>query len=533
LAITVALAAICLGAEQTAAQLFREAEKADKAGQTVRAYLLYVQAAAKDPNNMAYWSRAQALRPIAEMAQPGIRPPAAPETSEGKPKASEIDPEVVGNISDLDIVDAKRHPLPPRELKAAPGLQDFDLKGDSKTLFEKVADAFKLLPVFDSAYQPIQNIHFVVQGVDYKTALRLLQDATNSFVVPVADRLILVASDSTQKRTELESTAAAVIPVPEPVTVQEVQEIATAVRGTLEIQRLVVDTARRMVLIRDRVWKVRAAEVLLHDLMRAKPQVAIDIDFVAIDQSKSSTWGIDLPTQFPIVSLGNFAFGRTPNLISAIPAGFVNFLTFGAGSSFMGIGLTNATLFAQASRGTATTLLQSEVVSSDGQPVSFHVGQKYPIVTGLYSGATSAAGSTGFGIPPPQFNFEDLGLVLKITPHVHGMDEMTLEVNAEYKLLGASAIDGIPIVSSRKFESKLRLVNGEWAVLAGLVDEEDVKAITGIPGLMAIPLLRKNTRSQSHSETMILLKPHLLNLPPTEATTVIDWIGTETRPRSL
>jgi general secretion pathway protein D len=527
------LATVCTAAEQTAAQLFREAQKAEQAGQTVRAYLLYAQAAAKDPQNMTYWSRAQALRPIAVMAQPGIGPlgGARQETVEAKPASSSgIDPAIVGSISEWDIVDAKRHPLPPRELKAAPGLKDFDLKGDSKSLFEKVASAFNLLTVFDSGYQPASNVRFLVTGVDYRDAVRLLQDATNSFVVPVADRLLLVANDNPQKRTELESTAVAVIPVPEPVTIQEVQEIATAVRGTLEIQRLFVDNARRMVLVRDRVWKVRAAEVLFHDLMHAKPQVAIDIDFISVDQTKSTTWGIDLPTQFPLVSFGNLVNGRPRNLFSNIPAGFARFLTFGAGASFMGLGLTDATLFAQASKGAATTLLQSEVVSSDGQPVSFHVGQKYPIVTGSYIGSATANG--GF-LPPPTFNFEDLGLVLKITPHVHGMDEMTLEVSAEYKLLGASTIDGIPIISSRKFESKLRLVNGEWAVLAGLVDEEDVKAITGIPGVMSIPLLRKNTHNHSRSETMIVLKPHLLNLPPTEATTVIDWIGTETRPRTL
>src|SRR5260370_15874815 len=106
--VAVTLVSVCLGSEQqTAAQLFREAQKAEQVGQTVRAYLLYAQAAAKDPSNMTYWSHAQALRPIASMAQPGVGPLAGvkaetpsvtPETGE-RPKASEIDPTVVGSIS--------------------------------------------------------------------------------------------------------------------------------------------------------------------------------------------------------------------------------------------------------------------------------------------------------------------------------------------------------------------------------------------------------------------------------------------------
>jgi len=520
-----AVGSLCLGAEQTAAQLFRDGQKAEQAGQTVRAYLLYAQAAAKDPTNVTYWTRAQALRPAASMAQPEIGAVLGAKSSE-----PETDPSLVGSISEWDIVEAKRHPLPPTELKAAPGKKDFQLKGDSKTLWEQVGSAFDLLVVFDTAYQPVPGIRFEISGVDYRDALRTLQGATNSFVVPAADRLILVANDTPQKRQELESTAAVVIPIPEPFTVQEVQEIGTGIRGTLEIQRLMIDTQRRLVLIRDRVWKVRAAEMLLHDLMQPRSQVAIEIEVVSADETKTNTWGIDLPTQFPVVSFGSLFNNLPKNVTSSIPAGFASFLTFGAGASFMGLGLTNATLFATASHANSTTLLKSEVVTSDGVPVSFHVGEKYPIVTGSYSAST---GTSGGLIPPPQFNFEDLGLILKITPHVHGMEEMTLEVSAEFKLLGATSFNGIPVVAARKLESKVRLVNGEWAVLAGLVSKTEMKTISGVPGLMAIPFLRKNTSEEDRSEAMVVLKPHLLNLPPTEALTHTDWIGTETRPRSL
>src|SRR5258708_23528212 len=100
--------------------------------------------------------------------------------------------------------------------------------------------------------------------------------------------------------------------------------------------------------------------------------------------------------------------------------------------------------------------------------------------------------TTGTGrvfTPPPAINFEDLGLTLKITPHIHGVDEVSLDIDAEFKLLGAGAVDGIPIISNRKYESKVRLVTGEWAVLAGLMTGSDARTITGIPILSAIPFL--------------------------------------------
>src|SRR5208283_4048447 len=258
---------LCLGADETAVQLFRDAQKAEKKGQTVRAYLLYSQAAVKDPTNLLYWTKAQALRPVAMMAQPEIGAATGSKTNEEPtPEGSKaaIDPTIVGTISEWDIIEAKKHPLPPRELKAAPGNKDFKLRGDSKSLFEKVGEAFNLLVVFDSSYQPVDNLRFEVTEMDYRESLRALEDATNSFVITAGDRLILVANDTPQKRKELETTAAVVIPIPEPVNVQELQELGTGVRGTLDIQRLMVDTAHRLVLIRDVAWKVRAAEMLFH-----------------------------------------------------------------------------------------------------------------------------------------------------------------------------------------------------------------------------------------------------------------------------
>ncbi len=441
------------------------------------------------------------------------------------------DPPVTGTITEADMAEAARQPLPPRELKADPGRKDFDLKGDSKTLFEKVAEAFHLLVVFDSGYQPSKEFRLQLTGVDYKEALRALQDATNSFIIPIGDRLLLVANDSQQKRTELESNASVMIPIPEAISAQEVNELAQAVRGTLDLKKLTVDSARRLVLIRDAVWKVRAAQTIFHDLMQPRAQVAIELQILASSQSTSKHYGLQLPTASSLVSFGHGLKGWPVNMLS-LPAGFARFMTFGGGATFMGLGITDATLFANATKSTSRSLFDTELVALDGQPSSLHVGDKYPLVTGQYFASTGTSGTNGY-IPPPQFTFEDLGLILKITPHVHGTEEVTLEISAEYKLLGAGGFNGIPDIATRKFESKVRLVNGQWAILAGLLTVQDVKTITGIPGLTLIPFLHETTTSQDRGETLIILKPHLLVLPPTEAVTHTEWIGTETRGRSL
>jgi general secretion pathway protein D len=499
----------------TAEQLFKDGLKAEKAGQTVRAYLLYAEAAAADPSNLAYWERAQATRPLASLMN-GVQTAAAQLTPEP------VDKRLFGSINMRDLEESRK-PLPPPELKVAPGKRDFDLHGDSKSLWEQVAKTLGLMVVFDTQYQPTRNTRFQLNGADYRETLRGLEMATDSFLTPVSERLIFVANDSPQKRTEFEGTAAVVIPFPETETVQELQEVSVAVRGILDIQKLTVDTQRHLILIRDRVTKVRLAEKVLMDLLRPRAEVAVEVEILTMDKTSSLSYGLTVPTMFPLVS---FFRGRSV-IPSAIPSGFGQFLTFGGGASLVGIGITSAQLFANVAKSSATTLLSTEVVAEDGTASSLHVGDKYPIVTNGYFGATSGTGQVF--TPPPTFNFEDLGLVLKVTPHVHGTDEISMDVDAEFKLLGAGAVDGIPIISSRKYESKVRVRTGEWAVIAGLISGSEARTITGIPGMSAIPFLRSNKVTTDHSETLIVLKPHLLVEPPTELPTWRAWCGTETR----
>ncbi len=497
----------------SADQLFQQAQKAERAGEATRAYLLYAQAAAADPTNLSYWARAQALRPLASLQKPATATPGL--------ASDKIDRTLFGSIGDQDL-ELARKPLPPPELKATPGRQYFDLRGESRALWEQVAAAFQLRVIFDTQYQPAPALRFQLSSAGYRDSLRALEAATNSFVTPISDRLLLIANDTAQKRGEFQSTAAVVIPFPETMSVQELQEITTGVRGTLDMQRMMVDTQRHLILVRDRVTKVRLAEKILEDLLRPRPQVAIEIEILTTERTSALSYGLSLPSAFPLVN-----FPNKTNLLNVIPAGYSNFLTFGGGASLIGIGITSARLFATVAKASASTVLKSEIVAMDGQPSTMHVGDKYPLVTNTYIGNTSGGGTVY--IPPPTFTFEDLGLVLKITPHIHGTDEVTLDVDAEFKLLGAAAIDGIPIISSRKYESKARLMTGQWAVLAGLMTASEARTITGIPILSLIPLLRSNKINTDYGETLIVLKPHLQVLPPTESATWRAWCGTETK----
>ena len=61
----------------------------------------------------------------------------------------------------------------------------------------------------------------------------------------------------------------------------------------------------------------------------------------------------------------------------------------------------------------------------------------------------------------------------------------------------------------------------------------EARTITGIPILSLIPLLRSNNVNKDKGATLIVLKPHLLVLPPSESATWRAWCGTETKMASV
>jgi general secretion pathway protein D len=540
--VCLAAAVLLAAGEPKASDLYRQGRKAERSGDIVRAYLLYSEAAAMDPAHREYRDRAQALQIRAALkahAMPRVDDSgkASFEETDVKPKgAIKLPAGFSTSISDEDLAQVRRM-RPPPELKALAGRKSLDLKGDAKALFEQAAEAFGLGAAFDNDYEPGPRRHLHLDDVDYREAFRALEAATGSFVFPMGKHLIMVVKDTPQKRIEREPAIAVTIPIPDTLSPQEAQEVARAVQEALDIRKFAVDANRQMVLIRDRISKVRPAQALFEQLAHSRAQVMIELQFVEVDRSNLLSYGLLMPNKFPIPFIGAAgaaSLSRDPTL-SAIAAALGNAIPLAKVANLnpimFGLGIANAQLFATMNKSFSKTLLDSEVRSLDGETAQFHVGAQYPIMTGALLGDTSATGGTLPSVP--SFSFEDLGLVMKVTPHVHGTEEVSLDVEAEFKVLTGQSANGIPVIATRKLESKVRLRDGEWALVAGLMSVSDAKTITGVPGLSWIPAigqaLRENDRNDANTDVVLMLRPVLLDAPPDESMTRLLWLGTETR----
>jgi general secretion pathway protein D len=170
----------------------------------------------------------------------------------------------------------------------------------------------------------------------------------------------------------------------------------------------------------------------------------------------------------------------------------------------------------------------------DGQAASVHIGDKYPIITQQYLGVDPSVPPLAV---PPTFQFEDLGLNIKVTPKIHDATDVSLQVEAEFKVLGNGTFNGIPVISTRKFASTVRLRDGEYAVLAGIVSQTEARSVSGVAGLASIPLLHhlftQTTKSTTAGESLVVIKPYIINSPEPETVASTIYTGTETRWNTL
>jgi len=517
--------------KEQAAALAKKAKKSAKAGEPANAYLLYSEAAALQPGNRKLTGKMESLQSRAALQSK----PDVPDLTPADPAPPILAPPILAPEDVFDSITARefalaRQPQAPPALKARAGTQDFDVTGTAWTLFDQVAQRFGLDTVYDGDYPTAgRQIRFRISGIDYREALHDLEAMTSSFVVPLSSRLFIVAQDTPQKRNDLEQTIAISIPVPAALTTQELTEISQAVKQATNVDKLALDTVQGEVVIRDRISRALPAQALFQQLMSWRPEVMIEVEFLEVTDSDVVNYGFNVTNQFPAIYLGQIL-----NNAVTFPSGVSALLSFGGGKTLIGLGVAQAQAMFNESTSNARTLYRAQVRSVNGQPATFHAGEKYPIITQQYAGRGTTVTTGTVYAPPPSFTFENLGAEVKITPHIHGVDGVTLAIETSFELLAGTAVNNIPIIARRQLNTQVRLRDGEWAVVAGMLSPTDSKSRSGIPGLTQIPLIgnlfTQTTKDKERENLLIAIRPHLLSLPPDQIVTPKVRVGSEARP---
>jgi type II secretory pathway component GspD/PulD (secretin) len=291
-------------------------------------------------------------------------------------------------------------------LQPQAGKRNLNLRGDTKTVYEQMAGLFGVKVTFDPDLT-VRNVQLRVDDMDFSTALALLGAQTATFWRPLNPKEMFVAPDTLEKRRQYALEAEQTFPLSAAAGPEDVTEMLRILRDITGATRINLDTRSRTITMRDTPERLALAGELIEQLERARGEVMLEIEFLAVDRNKARALGITPPASEQLISLSSNELNKlksSTNLTNLL----TNIQQVFAGRGFSGVpavvpvggGLSTFLLtlpsFA-ANFSDTLSLVQSgrEVLlrAQDGKPASFFVGDRFPITLSLLSGNVGNAGA--------------------------------------------------------------------------------------------------------------------------------------------
>jgi general secretion pathway protein D len=440
-------------------------------------------------------------------------------------------------------------PLDPKHI-------NLKMNNKTKVLFETVAAYAGINVLWDPEYQPPTKDGFNIDLEDatIEQALDYLSVLTKSFWKPISANTIFITNDNPNKRRDYEEWVTKTFYLQNVQTQQELQEVVNAVRTITDISKIYQFQGQNALVVRGEADKVELAEKIIRDLDKPKSEVVVDVMVIEASSTFSrqltaaiASTGLNVPVTFnPRQSIQvqstannnnnnnnnntgnglnnginqNFNNNSTPSSTQGtfIPLNQLGHLS----SADFATTLPGALLQAVMSDAKTKVLQSPQLRSLDNAKAILNIGERVPTATGSFQ-----PGIGGVGINPlvnTQFTYLDVGVNVELTPRVHDNGEVTMHIKLDISnVTGQVNLGGIqqPIVGQRKVEHDIRMREGEVGLLGGLINTENDKTVTGIPGLRNIPLLGKlfsgESTNESRDELMIVLIPHIIRRPEVNA----------------
>jgi general secretion pathway protein D len=399
------------------------------------------------------------------------------------------------------------------------------LKVTEKTdlIYETVGKLAGINVLFDPDYTPRQA-RIELNGVTLEDALEIISFETKTFWRPVTPNTIFVAQDNPAKRKELEQNVIKTFYLSNLSQPTELQDVVNAMRTILEVSRIQQLPSQGAIVVRGTPDQVALAQKLVDDLDKAKPEVLIEVAVMQVSRDKMHTLGVNPPTSVtvalqPNINSSTTSTTATTTTTSSTSSNGINLNTLAnLNATDFQVTIPPATATALLSDSNTKIIQNPQIRALDGQKATLKIGDRVPVATGSFQ-----PGIGGVGINPlvnTQFQYLDVGVNIDITPRVHAGREislkLTLDVSAVTSHVSIGGIDQ-PVIGQRKIEHEIRLKDGEVNLLGGMLEDTQTKALSGIPGLSSIPILKylfsQSTADHAENEIVFVLIPHIIRGP--------------------
>jgi general secretion pathway protein D len=391
------------------------------------------------------------------------------------------------------------------------------IQEDAKMVYQAIGKAAGVNVLFDPDYNS-KRIQVDLNNVSLLDALRIVGTISNTFWRPVTANTLFVADNKRHK--DLDEQAVQTFYLSNAWQQNDLTDVQTAIRNLLTNTKVFAVASQNAIVIRGTPDELLLAEKLINDLDKARPEVVVDIAVLEVSKNWEKTLGIAWPSSVgialtpPTSSTTTTTTGTTTGSTASTVSPTLYQLSHLKATDFaVTVGSATANLLLT---DTNTKILQNpRIRATDGQKAIMKIGSKIPIATGSYQ--TGAATAMVSSLVNTQFQYQDVGVNVEMTPTVHFDRDVTLKIKIEVTAQsGSVTISGVtePIISQRSVDHVIRLREGEASILGGLQENDSTVSWSGVPGLSSIPGLKylfgSKDRKITDDELVFLVVPHVV-----------------------
>jgi pilus assembly protein CpaC len=270
--------------------------------------------------------------------------------------------------------------------------------------------------------------------------------------------------------------------------------------------------------------------------VRAKDQVMVKVTIAEISREIIKQLGMDITgTNWRVFkSPTDFLLNFPATNSTSQPVSNTNIDIIGSA----GKAKTEASIKALEKDGVAHILAEPTLTAISGEASKFTAGGTFPVPTNETC--------TGAGGTPPctvGVDFKPYGVTLGFTPVVLSPGRISLRLTTEvtdidFENTFTFVNITVPGTKTRQAESTVELPSGGAVALAGLIQQEVVKHLNGLPGLMKLPILGALFRSQDYqrneTDLVIIVTPYIVKpVAPSDIARPDDNFVDPTDPQTL
>lgn len=245
-----------------------------------------------------------------------------------------------------------------------------------------------------------------------------------------------------------------------------------------------------------------------------REQVLVEFQIIEASDNVLRQLGFDWATLDQAVAGSVRGFGAT-NLGPRVEAatGDLQGVGIGAWKEVNGTPQIGAILQALEKNSAVNILSTPHVLTSNHQEATITVADNVPFVS--QSRVTEFDPATPTAIRT--FDFKDVGIILRVRPHVSGTDMVRMEIDATFSKLieGATGLGSeTPTTAKREAKTVISIASGSTVVIGGLMRDDKEKVEKKVPILGDLPLVgvlfRSSQQRLEKTNLLLFITPHVL-----------------------